>query len=738
MANNEDNDENEIEGAKTAEELVTIHTDAIARMNRIQTIYREVRQQCLDDRRFYSISGAMWEDNLGKQYENKPKIEVNKIMLSTIRIFNEYRNNRITVNFIPSDGSKAGTLSDACNGLYRADEQDSLAEEAYDNAFEEGTGGGIGAWRLRNDYCDEESEDDETQRIYIEPIFDADSSVFFDPDAKRQDKADAKYCFVISSMTRDAFKEEYSEASEPQAPKGKTGSSVPKNVTSAQFDWATPDVIYIAEYYVEEKESYTSVKFKSLTGNIEKVDKDELDEKEEGKEITLRQKLKATGYTKVGEKQVKRKRIHKYIISGDEVLQDLGYIAGTNIPIVPYYGKRWFIDNVERCMGHVRLAKDPQRLKNMQVSKLAEIAALSTVEKPILTPEQIAGHQDMWSRDNIENYPYLLVNPITDATGATTAIGPQSYTKSAQLPAALVGLLQATEQDMKDILGNQEAGEVIQPNSSGVAVELVQAKLDMQTFIYISNMAKAVKRSGEIWLGMAKEIYVEEGRKLKVVDETGEASQITLNGSGVDPNTQIAGKVNDITKAIFDVVATPGPTSASKKAATARNLINLLQIAQQDPETMQVLISMIMTNIEGEGIAEVREYFRNKLLMMGVAKPNNEEAEQLAKLKAEKAQQPPDANTQLVMAAAEEAQTNALKNKATVVKTAADAEKAKAETLKILEELHTDKTASVLSVFERLQQLAINGAAMPPGDAQATPEPVAPPQDTSHIVQIPG
>jgi hypothetical protein len=34
------------------------------------------------------------------------------------------------------------------------------------------------------------------------------------------------------------------------------------------------------------------------------------------------------------------------------------------------YGKRWFVDNIERCMGHVRLAKDPQRLKNMQLSKL--------------------------------------------------------------------------------------------------------------------------------------------------------------------------------------------------------------------------------------------------------------------------------------------------------------------------------------------------------------------------------
>ncbi len=61
-------------------------------------------------------------------------------------------------------------------------------------------------------------------------------------------------------------------------------------------------------------------------------------------------------------------------VSGGKVLEDAGYIAGKNIPIVVVYGKRWFVDNIERCMGAVRLAKDAQRLKNMQLSKLGEIS----------------------------------------------------------------------------------------------------------------------------------------------------------------------------------------------------------------------------------------------------------------------------------------------------------------------------------------------------------------------------
>src|SRR5574343_1462140 len=128
--------------------LANIHSEAIAQFDDVQTALRDERLQCLQDRRFYSISGAQWEGQLCDIYENKPRFEVNKIHLSVIRIINEYRNNRITVNFVSKDGSDASKLADTCDGLYRADEQDSCAEEAYDNAFEEAVGGGIGAWRL--------------------------------------------------------------------------------------------------------------------------------------------------------------------------------------------------------------------------------------------------------------------------------------------------------------------------------------------------------------------------------------------------------------------------------------------------------------------------------------------------------------------------------------------------------------------------------------------------------------
>lgn len=661
--------------------LAAIHQEALTEFDNIQSALRDERLQCLQDRRFYSIAGAQWEGPLGEQFENKPKFEVNKIHLAVIRIINEYRNNRITVDFVSKEGKEYDKLADTCDGLYRADEQDSGAEEAYDNAFEEGVAGGFGAWRLRTVYENEEDEEDEKQRIRIEPIFDADSSVFFDLNAKRQDKADAKRCFVITSMTRQAYKDEW----------GDDPASWPKEVHQYEFDWLTPDVVFVAEYYRVEETRETVYVWETIDGEEERY-KDADFEADE----TLEERLLAVGSKEVRQKNIRRRRVRKYILSGAKILEDCGYIAGKCIPIVPMYGKRWFVDNVERCMGHVRLAKDAQRLKNMQLSKLGEISALSSVEKPILTPEQVAGHQMMWADDNIKNFPYLLVNPITDANGNQAISGPIGYTKPPQIPQALAALLQITEQDMQDLLGNQQAGEELQPNISGKAVELVQNKLDMQTFIYMSNMSKAIKRSGEIWLSMAKDVLVEEGRKMKSIGPQGEMQSVELAKPMVNEKGEIETE-NDLSEAEFDVNVDVGPSSSSKRAATVRALTGMASLTD-DAETKQVLGAMAMMNMEGEGITEVRDYFRKKLLRMGVVKPTEEEQQTMAE---EQANQQPDPNTQYLQAAADEAMANATQARAKTILTVAQADETKAKTMKTLAEVDSSEQRQAMEVIEK-------------------------------------
>jgi hypothetical protein len=394
-------------------------------------------------------------------------------------------------------------------------------------------------------------------------------------------------------------------------------------------------------------------------------------------------------------------RVRKYIMSGGKVLEDAGYIAGRNIPIVVVYGKRWFVDNIERCMGAVRLAKDAQRLKNMQLSKLGEISALSSIEKPIMTPEQVAGHQVMWAEDNLRDYPYLLVNPITGPDGNTQVTGPLAYTKSAAIPPAMAALLQITEQDMQDILGNPQGADKMVSGVSGKAVEMIQTRVDMQTFIYMSNFAKGMKRCGEIWLGMAKEIYTEDKRKMKTIAPTGEAGMVELMQPTIDTETGAVVMANDLSRATFDAVAEVGPSSSSKRAATVRSLTGMLQITQ-DPETQQVLTAMAMMNMEGEGVGDANAYFRKKLLRMGVVQATEQEAQEMM---AEMQGQTQDPNAVFLQAAAEEAIAKAAKARADTVETVAAAELKRAQTLETLGKVQENAQNMALTNTEAVQQI---------------------------------
>jgi hypothetical protein len=658
--------------AKTKEErLQEVHARAIARFDVIHEAVFEVRLECVQDRRFYSIAGAMWEDWVGEQSANTPRFEINKIMRAVIRIFNEYRNNRITVDFRPKDENASSETADTLDGLYRADEHEFVAQEAYDNGFDEGVGGGMGAWRLRAVLEDEYSEDgDERQRIAIEPVFDADTSVFFDLDAKRYDKADARFCFVITSMTREAYDEAYPD---------KPCSSFDGIKLTTMFDWFTPDVVYVAEYYeVEEKTESIFVFGSTLPGQEEKrLKQADLDDAD--KMAVLKNVLQ---YHALRVEKKRSRAVHKYILNGAVTLEDSGRIAGKCIPIVPFYGKRWFVDNVERCQGEVRLSKDAQRLLNMQLSRLGELAGTAPFEVPIVTPEQIAGHEMNWAQGNILRHPYRLLNAIVNKVTGEKAIPQVQNLKPPDVPPTLAALLQVTNQALDEIHGSANEGQNLVANISGEAVQKVQQRLDMQDFGYMDNMAKSMRRSGQIWLSMAKDLLAEEGRKMQALDPEGEAKIVTLLQPSIDADgNQVT--LNDPTAGNYDVWVDVGPSFTSRRERTVAAISGLLN-GTDDPQLKSALTLTAIMNMDGEGLKDIRDFARKRAIEMGVVTPTKEEAAELAQAQE---QRPPDPNAVFLAASAKKEDALAGKavadtalSEANRIKALADAAHTRAET----------------------------------------------------------
>jgi hypothetical protein len=207
-----------------------------------------------------------------------------------------------------------------------------------------------------------------------------------------------------------------------------------------------------------------------------------------------------------------------------------------------------------------------------------------------------------------------------------------------------------------------------------------------------------MKRCGEIWLSMAKEVYIEDKRKMKTIAPTGEAGMVELMQPSIDQETGEVVMQNDLSSATFDVVAEVGPSSTSKREATVRALTGMLQITA-DPETQQVITAMAMMNMEGEGISDANAYFRKKLLRMGVVKPTDDEAQELM---AEMQGQPQDPNAMYLQAAAEEATAKAAQARATTVKTIADAELSRAKTVETLSNVDMDSQDHALNLAEQI------------------------------------
>jgi hypothetical protein len=168
---------------------------------------------------------------------------------------------------------------------------------------------------------------------------------------------------------------------------------------------------------------------------------------------------------------------------------------------------------------------------------------------------------------------------------------------------------------------------------------------------------------------------------------------------------------NDLSNAKFDVAVDVGPASASKRSATVRALLGMIQLSP-DPETQQVLTSMAMMNMDGEGIGEVRAYFRNKLIKMGVIQPTEQEGEKL--LAEMQAAQQPDPQAQYLQAAAMEAQAKAGQAQANTEYTLARAEETRAKTVEVLAGIQQKERTNVVETAKALQETVATGMRQPP------------------------
>jgi hypothetical protein len=625
-----------------AETLEKKHERVMLRFDRAYTPQQDVREKCIEATRFARVPGGQWEGataagtKLDDQFEKYPKFEINKVATELNRIIAEYRNNRITVKFRPGDREASEELANKLNGLFRADYEETDGGEACDNAFDDAATGGFGCFRLTSMLVNEYDPMDERQRIAIEPVYDPSRSVWFDPDAKKYDKSDALWAFCMYSLSPEKYEAEYGKT--PPASLDVT------TISSWEFDWFEPEVVYIAKYYEVRKESVDVISYKQpLTGEIATYDSDQIEDIED--------ELSEAGFVEVARRSVKRRRVYVSVVDGQNFLEKPRRIPGEHIPLIPVYGKRWFIDDIERVEGHIAKAMDPQRLYNLQVSMLADTAAQDPGQIPIVGMEQIRGLEKHWEARNKKRPAFLPLREVKDKAGNIVAgATPAGYTQPAVMNQALAALLQQTSADIQEVTGGSQAMQQMPSNVAQETVNNLMNRADMASFIYLDNMAKSLKRAGEVWLSMAREVYGSE-REVRVVNEDGTDDIALMNAQVVDRQTGRVVALNDLSTGRYDVTVDVGPSYTARRDATVSVLTNVLNSMLPTDPLRPAIQGIIMDNLDGEGLEDFKEFNRKQLLTSGIAKPRNQEEQQIVQQAQMAAQSQP--NPEMVMAQAQ-------------------------------------------------------------------------------------
>ena len=630
---------------------------------------QETRLRAADDMLFYHVT--QWDDSTLGESSLQYRGQFDVLRKAGRQIIADLRSNPIQVDFVPSSESREDG-ADILDGLYLTDDRANTTLESYDNAVGEAVVCGVGAWELYTEYASNRAGIDH-QVIRRRPVYEANNNCFWDPNAKRLDKSDANYVSILQAYSRDGYEELVEELcgedcddeeKESRSAKKKREKAEARNASSFAapeqsyaFPWmgSGNDLIYVASFYHRRKIKDKVITFTDPMGQPLVLRESDLSE--------VMDELIDDGYEIVSTREIKRWEVRKYIASGEKILngkvgkdgeREGEVIAGENIPVVPTYGERAFIEGEEHYEGITRLAKDPQRLRNFQLSYLADIVSRSPRPKPIFTPEQVLGFEFMYEENGADsNYPYLLQNS-KDGNGNPLPIGPVAVMPEQTIPSALMVSIELSRQAVEDVANPGLPQDIADPDLSGKAVNALTNRLDQQSIVYQQNLKHAKRRDAEIYASMAVEVY-DAPREVTLTQPDGSTKKVKIMEMVQDSKTGELVALNDLTNTEYDVYAEIGPSYASKKEQTIDQLGQMAAaMAQIDPQMSKMLVLQQLTLINGIGMDDIRAYARKQLVLSGTVEPDSPEEEQMLAAAAQQQQQP-DPNMVLAQAEMEKA-----------------------------------------------------------------------------------
>lgn len=546
-----------------------------------------------------------WSSLERTEFTGKFKLcfQSNKMLDTVNKICGEQRKNKPDLLVRSINGQAGKDMINLREDLVRSISYESQNDLIYQNAFRCALLMGWGAFQVDIDY---ESPRSFNKVIRYKMINDP-SKASWDPSATKPHKGDGNYCSYQYVFSKEQFAATYPHIINP------TSYSDPH--LFMDFQWETNDTIVLCDYFVKE---WFPVKLLKLSDGRSVTDdewrtiqKTEVKIKSEIAESStaVRDIIKELIPVVIGERRSKDYRIMRYHLIKNMILEFSEW-PSKYLPIIFCDGNSDFIDGRQFTKSYIHESRDMQKYINFLFSERATEIKNRRKEQWMGSPDNIVGQEQMWRNPEVQ-LGILLAKPDPKTGQMPTKL------PAWQLSPELLAETQSASQDMREILGFNEAQEIQGRDISGKARRERKIEGSMACYVQFDNLSQSIAQSGRVVLDLLPAVFGEDERHMIITKKDGKSDNIILNKRNSDGSVE-----NKIEGGDYDIEISSGPSFAVQKEMA---LEFFQQTIQNNPQTFNLVADLWAENLDIQYRDQIVERFKTLVPPQILAKEEGKE-----------------------------------------------------------------------------------------------------------------
>jgi len=557
----------------------------IKELEAAQESEHDQREAARESDHFVNKADGMWEPSVISKMGGRPRYTFDLCSPVMDQIMGEMQQAAFECSVRPVNAEGSKKVAQVYDGIIRHIQSVSMASSIYMHAARQMLTTGLGGWRIVHDYIDADSF---WQDLYLRPVSNWDSRVWFDPNFELPTAADAEYGFFLTAMPGRAFYKEF--------PKG-SGTSVGQDDYNGVYSYKKPDEVIIGERYQKKYKDRTLI----LMSDGSVFEQDERFE-------MLKDELLLNGIEPLRERVRKECTVYSQKFDGADWLEDENETVFKDLPLIPLYGNFQISENKVIYRGVVEKLKDTNRVFNYANSRNIEEGALSPRGKYWMTREQAADNERSLQTLNTNPDPVQFYNHLD-------GVPPPMYQGAPQTNPGLV----QTAEDMKGIMhmvsGMYRSSMGDNPGfQSGVALDNQEDRGNNSTYKYFNMVRDAIQHTGQVLVNAIPRVY-DSSRPVRIIHANDSVETVHINTVVIDQQTGQPVELNNLAQGMYELTCTVGPAFHSRQEKTVNHILELGKVM---PNVLQMGADIIMNNVNAPQMDALAERARIGMIQAGL------------------------------------------------------------------------------------------------------------------------